>query len=606
MLSKVRLRRQKLSDQPMSKVRQVIETLFRIYNKDGELVDFIFNEIQVKIDHEVIEPIERYREEYGPNVELPPELLYVLRQSILKYRQGGVTTIFLAWALVECMYKYTVAVLLTHDKEHSEKSLVRAKLMLKNMKGPKPRTSKLNDNEIMFSKTNSMLYIGTAGGKEFGRSATINFLIADEIAFWKDPGHLMKSLFQAIPKNTGIILQLTTANGWGNWFQKSFYNYLSGIGGFQPHFYPWYIHDEYISFTPFIWDAISVEERKEEKKLYKRIKRARKDLTKHDIILRLQWRREKIDENAGEQSRANAIRDFNQEYPSTVQEAFVMTGGSLFARLMRNETDRWVYAGDGARKLANHPVEGFTYSLGADFAGGTGNDFSTINILCLETREQVYRFSDCYINPVDFAMLVCEVGELYNHAYLVPENNNHGLAGISIIKKNYPRTLIYKHSINTYETNAQRNIPTYGYGWRTSQLSKGYMVGIAQQFIYHGWRIYDPLTEDELKSMVEDPATGKIQGSGSHDDNAISFFLSCIGILRLLRKLGQALATSTDVEGQEIVVMDQVVGALAGSKAQVQASSKTLHTHRDKQGRYLVDFTHMFGKRKDGRKSAHV
>ena len=139
-----------------SKVRKVIETIFRIYDKEGNLVDFRLNEIQARFDEDIIVPIE-YAEAH--NYDVPQSVLDNLHASVLKYRQGGISILILAWFLTKCMQKYSVCVMLTHDKEASERLLYRARIMLKNMKGALPDTSKLNDNEIAFAKTNSLFYI---------------------------------------------------------------------------------------------------------------------------------------------------------------------------------------------------------------------------------------------------------------------------------------------------------------------------------------------------------------------------------------------------------------------------------------------------------------
>ena len=590
-----------------SKTRKVIETLFRIYDKNGDLVDFILNDIQARIDEEIILPIEQFREVHGHNAPIPQHLQEAIRASILKYRQGGVTTLVMAWFLVDCMAKYTVSVMLTHDRDHSEKLLYRARLMLKNLKGPAPKTNKLNDNEISFAKTDSVFYIGTAGSKEFGRSATITNLHCSEIAFWKDPASLMKSLFQAVPKHTGVIIQETTANGWGNWFQKSFYTYLSGKGGFKPFFFAWFIHNEYVSAVPWTreWDLGDYTEYKtnnvvtrvpNEKSLYRRIRRYNPLWTRDYILTKLQWRREKIFENLGDKSFRDALRDFNQEYPSTVEEAFTMSGGSLFGNVRAISSPAWIHSGANAMRLVSHPRRGMEYALGADFSGGTGNDNSTINVFCLETREQVYRFADSYIDPIAFAELVCEVGTEFNTALLVPEINAHGLAGMVIIKRKYDLLRIYKHIINKGFSNAQMNIPTHGYGWRTSQTSKFFMVGIAQQFFNAGWKIYDPMTEDELRAFTEDPETGKLEGQGSHDDVAIATFLAFIGILKLYRLKGVFIQDFDD-ETEGTVVVDEVL--------KIEQPKTIETTWRNEEGQCLIQFKDLFGK-KHGKRSAHA
>lgn len=594
-----------------SKVRQVIETLFNIFDKEGNLVPFKLNEIQRRIDEEVIEPIERFREQgFEPDAAFIED---TIRNSILKYRQGGVTTLIMAWYLVECMSRYSVCVMLTHDKEHSEKLLYRARLMLKHMNGPKPKTTKLNDNEIAFAKTDSVFYIGTAGSKEFGRSATITHLHCSEIAFWKDPASLMKSLFQAVPKRTGVITQETTANGWGTWFQKSYYNYLTHKGGFRAHFFPWYIHDEYTSSTPwnsFEWYVDDYTEyvrnnvktrRANELILYRIIRRAFPEMSRECIQQKLQWRREKILENLGDKSFRDALRDFDQEYPYCYEVAFTTSGGSLFPNVRQFETSRWQRLGFSEYGLTDHPKPGYSYSLGGDFSGGTGNDNASINVLCLETLEQVYRFADSHTDPLAFAEKIVEVGARYNNAYLVPEVNAHGLAGVAIIKRSYDLMRIYKHRLPmaTLST-AQHNIPTYGYGWKTSATSKPFMIGITQQLLAQGLKLYDLMTVDELRSFSEDPDTGKLEGMGDHDDCAMSLFLAGMGLLKLMRLQGKHIQ-DFDEEGTDLPVIE-VVETPAGLPDNV-----VLPTWRNEQGQYLVQFTHLFGKRKgSSRRSVHA
>jgi len=587
----------------MSKVRKVIEALFMVFDKEGQLVPFKLNSIQAEIDRTIVEPIEQFREQ---GFEVSQDFIQeVLRASILKYRQGGVTTFIMAWFLVDCMARYSVAVMLTHDKEHSERLLYRARLMLKHMKGPKPKFNKLNDNEIAFARTDSVFYIGTAGSKEFGRSATITHLHCSEIAFWKDPASLMKSLFQAVPKRSGIMIQETTANGWGNWFQKSFYNYLTGRGGFLGHFFPWYMHGEYTSFTPFELNAVSPEERKTERTLYKRIRRDKftRHMTPPQIRQLLQWRREKIAENEGNKDRQNAIADFNQEYPSTVVEAFTLTGGSLFPTALHEESELWVHRERNAYGLKGHPVKGYNYALGADFSGGTGNDYSCIEIACLETQSLVYEFRDNHTDPITFAEMIVRLGLQYNEAYLVPENNAHGLAGTAIIKRKYPLHKIYKYQLNRGDGQAHRNIPTYGYGWKTTQSTKPYMVGVAQQFLKAGWKFYSPVLEDELRSFTEDPDTGKMEGSGSHDDTAMTFFLLCIGILKVYRLMGyqflpEDLQELPDVESLLTQELEPETPLLPLKPPPV------IVTWRNEDGVYEMPFSDMFHRK--GRKSPHA
>lgn len=530
-----------------SKVRQAIEELFWIHNKEGILVPFRFNEIQSRIDEDIIEPD-------------------VKRASILKFRQGGVTTLVMAWFLVECMRKYTVAVMLAHDRDHTEKLLQRARLMLMHM-NVKPRTSRVNDNEIRFARTNSTFYIGTAGSKNFGRSATITHLHCSEIAFWKDPKGLLVGLKQAIPFKSGTIIQETTGNGWGTWFQKEYYRYLEKKGGFKPCFYPWYIHQEYVlpSSTPLHLTPPEVE-------------LARKfDLTEDQLY----WRRVKIDDDfEGDET------FFNQEYPFTVEDAFRLTGGSLFSEVKRVETNTWEEVSPHLYIKKGHPIKGYTYVFGADSAGGTGNDNASTVGICLNTREQVLEYAYNRISPPNFAKLIlAKWGKIFNSAYLVPETNSHGLSTLAVLKEIYPRERIYKHVVQQ-KLNSVINVPSHGYGWKTSSLTKPYMVGVAQRLLPQ-LALYSPHLVDELLSFTE-TEEGKLEGIGDHDDRAIAFMLACIGYLKLLR-FGQVYRPITNLEPSPIPE-----GELVPYKP---PRSYSKPSWRDEQGRLLVRADDTFAER---------
>jgi len=290
----------------MGRHKDAIESLFRIYNKEGILVDFILNKPQCMIDE---------------IMDAKP------RNSILKPRQKGCSVYVMARFLIDCMNEHTVAVMLAHDKDHTERLLRKAQEFLQNMKGPKPKTSRANENEIYFDRTQSSFYIGTAGSKNFGRSATITRLHMSELAFWKDPKAIRTGLLQAVP-GTGEVVEETTANGYGTWYQKYYYRLMSTSGSrVNPIFFNWLIDDEYSSLTPLTGPLTSDEEQ------------IIKDFGAS--LHQIQWRREKLEEMDYD------LPLFKQEYPLTVDEAFKFTGGSLFTNLVLEETEEWVPFLDG-------------------------------------------------------------------------------------------------------------------------------------------------------------------------------------------------------------------------------------------------------------------
>ncbi len=514
----------------MSHIKFVVESLFRIYNKKGELVDFKLNSIQQAIDQEIIEKD-------------------VKRATILKFRQGGCTSYIMAYFLVECMSKFCRAVMLAHDRTHTEKLLRRCQLFLQTLKGPKPIIQRMNANEIVFAKTGSSFHIGTAGNMQFGRSDTITHLHMSEFAFWPNPEVLLTGLLQAVPHETGIVVMETTGNGWGSYHQKLFYKSLAGETRYKALFFPWYMFDEYVSENPLSLEDLSPEEAEL--------------MHKYSLNLKqLRWRREKIDEFNGD------ITLFNQEYPSKIEDAFRLTGGSLFNPILGEK--EWIQEGQHGY-LAGHPIKDRpSYVFGADVAGGSGNDYSAIVGLDAETLEQVYQYRSNTIDPVKFAHVLASMGKRFNNALIVVEANQHGISTLSILKEIYPKTKIYSMPQTARTPSSlKQTIPALHYGWRTTITTKPYMVGVTVQFLLEGLLIYDRVLFDELRSFSE-TAEGRLEGLGDHDDTAIALMLACIGLLKYRR-----LNSFTLEEQRPMVVQKRNIEP----------------TWRDEHGRLLIPFT---------------
>ena len=526
----------------MGKYKEVIEKLFRIYDKDGNLVDFKLKPIQVEIDRELDE---------------------VSRVDILKPRQKGCTSYIMARFLVDCMNSHTIAVMLAHDKDHTEKLLRRAQEFLQNIKGPKPRISRSNENETYFSNTQSQFYIGTAGSKNFGRSATITRLHMSELAFWKDPKGIRVGLLQAVPAS-GTVVEETTANGYGTWYQKYYYR-LMGLTNpkTKPLFYPWNMDNEYSSSTP-----LSSPYTEDELLLIEKY-----NLSPEQI----QWRREKLEELEFDEAL------FKQEYPLTIEEAFKFTGGSLFSMLNFEDSPLWKRGLDGFY-LEGHPNPDHSYIIGADSSGGTGNDEAAIQVVSVDSMEQVYEFGDNRMAPPQFALKINEIGRLFNGAYVIPEANSHGLSTIQILKEVYPHNRIFRRSISPRLSQSQNVIPSYTYGWETRDRTKGYSIGISQRFLQNGFKIYSPECVSQLRAYTEDADTKLIVNSGDHDDRGMAMLLAFVGIQRAMRYkafVGQ--------EEKPKTFQDK----LEAARASIQPAK-----WRDAQGNYLVAFKDMFPKRR--------
>lgn len=176
----------------------------------------------------------------------------------------------------------------------------------------KPSTGAANAKELDFDGLDSGYAVGTAGAKATGRSQTVQLFHGSEVAFWPNAPTHFAGVVQAIPDlpGTEVILE-STANGVGGEFHERWQQAEAGLGDYQAVFIPWFWQEEYSRPVPS--DFVLDEEEQEYAALHK---------LSHE---QMAWRRAKIAE----------LKDpllFKQEYPTTADEAFQLTGHDSFIK----------------------------------------------------------------------------------------------------------------------------------------------------------------------------------------------------------------------------------------------------------------------------------
>lgn len=167
----------------------------------------------------------------------------------------------------------------------------------------RPETGAANANELYFSRLNSGYKIATAGGRDPGRSQTVQFFHGSEVAFWPNAQKHARGVLQTVPKahDTEIWLE-STSDGPGNYFHQMCMDAMAGKNDFEFVFVPWWWQEEYTDAADFS----PTEDESDLLGLY-----GSDGLT----LEHLAWRRKKISELGGEEA-------FKREYPNTATEAF--------------------------------------------------------------------------------------------------------------------------------------------------------------------------------------------------------------------------------------------------------------------------------------------
>lgn len=171
----------------------------------------------------------------------------------------------------------------------------------------------------------SEITVDTAGDMTAGRASTFQMLHLSEMAFWPKAEDVYVSLVQTVPDEGSEIIIESTANGVGNFFHRMWEDAVEGRNAYLPIFLPWWIHEEYqYPVTKSEREEILATEDPVEKKM----------LTEgfewegQTVLLtpeQLMWRRRTIMDKC-----AGNARVFQQEYPSTADEAFLVSGSGFF------------------------------------------------------------------------------------------------------------------------------------------------------------------------------------------------------------------------------------------------------------------------------------
>ena len=492
--------------------RFVIESLFRVVNKEQVDVDFKLNAAQATIDNN-----------------------FARRLLIPKARQEGVSTYFLARNTVRCLgVKNTRAVIISHDAESTERMLTKVKYYLETMKGPKPLIKNSNRNEITFPKTNSVMYIGTAGSRTFGRGDTITDLHCSEVAYWPDPKRLMTGLLQAVPKATGTISIESTGNGAGDWYHSQCIRAAKGQSTFKLMFLPWWDFPEYRATMP-------------QEQQIKFMMSLREDLGEGQLLKaypmltaeQLYWRRMVMEEELD-----GDIYEWNKEYPSCLDDCFQTAGGGIFRDVNYIETDQWKQIDANFWKLENHPNPALHYLIGGDVGAGVGSDSSVAEVICLETHEQVAEYVNNKIEPDIFAHKLAELGRMFNEAYIGCESNNHGILTLKTLieydhersESRYPPAKVYR-TTSPARTQRDQMKSVVSLGVRTTARSKPFIIGTLRKQLNGGAIIHSIILKNELSTFIELPDGSMGAANGCHDDTVMAtgmaFFVESRGAIAL-------------------------------------------------------------------------
>ena len=443
-----------------------------------------------------------------------------VRAIILKARQQGISTYCAARVFWKTYFNAnTRSVVMAHDSATSDALFDMSKNLIQYMsKEYAPTFKKSNAKEIQFEHNDAKYRLYTAGSPEAGRGTTPTIAHLSEVAFWQHDEKILAGLFQGISQAEGteVILE-STANGASGEFFRLWNGAVAGENEYIPIFIPWFLTPEYTREAPE-----GFERTVEEDELVEEY-----DLTDGQLY----WRRLKIGEGG--------LRKFQQEYPATAEEAFLVSGHNVFdqekvallkpvepkaTRSYNDISGEYLDTKQGHLEIWEYPEWEQKYVIAADVAMGVGQDYSCAVVLSPQ-REIVAMFRDNRIDPTEYAEALFYLGRYYNNALLCVESNSIGLSTVDRLRHMQYVNLYYqvKAADKNVLGHEEQNKP----GFRTTQSTKPAIIALLQEAIREG-DIWVPSKDciHELKTYVSDD-NGKMNAlEGTHDDTIMAMAMS--------------------------------------------------------------------------------
>ena len=476
------------------------------------------------------------------------------RNIILKSRQLGFSTLITLWILDEILFSTNKeAIAIAHIKEGMTDIFdKKAKFAIMNL----PDEIKRIFNFKTSSKTKLQVEFGDGSVSSFGvslsgRSGTYHYVHISEYAklskqFPQRAEEVITGTLPAVPFDGRVFMESTAEGSTGS-FYDMYYDALKnknkGIEAlfnveFYPHFYNWTWDDmELDRFT----EIIPVEMMEPNNDINWKSYQQTHNLTDKEMTYYYtRWLSVKRD-----------LDRLNQEYPTTIEEAFVASGKPYFdvrkivnckARVQTPEYyDIINYevskVNMGPLFIYQQPEKNKRYVVGVDTAEGLSDgDYSTCTVVDVDSKEIVAIYQE-QIPPIEFKDVVLAVGRYYNKALLAIESNKDGIWVNDEVERSGYENIYYRQRIDDVTRQVSKT-----FGWRTDKNTRDAMLTEMRAVFTEKDFLVEPLL-DEMQSFVRN-SRGKPEAmSRKHDDliisTAIAYMVSKLWFVGGASKLNQ-------------------------------------------------------------------
>ena len=393
---------------------------------------------------------------------------------ILKARQLGISTTVAAYVCWMMLFHRDKNVLVVATKLGTATNLVKKiKAIHKNLPAWLKIADISIDNRTSFELSNGSQVKASSTSGDAGRSEALSLLVVDEAAFVEGMEDLWAGLYPTLSTG-GRCIALSTPNGVGNWFHKTYTEAEINVNDFHTIKLPWDVHPD----RDDEW-----------------FKKETKNMSRREIAQELEC-------------------NFNASGETVIH-------GDDLELIMNNLQDPAHQAGfDRNYWIWESPEESKNYLVTADVARGDGSDFSVALVFDVETMTQVAEYRG-KITPDMFAPQLYSIATEYNNALLIIENNSLGIGVLSRLQE-LEYNNIYFSIKSTHEYVDQLTAEAVGgvAGFTMSMKTRPLVIAKFEEFVRNKLiNIKSSRLAHEIKTFVWH--NGRPQAMRSYNDDLV-------------------------------------------------------------------------------------
>jgi hypothetical protein len=446
----------------------------------------------------------------------------------LKYRQAGVSTVTAAWISKKLVFA---------KKSQPEKILIIANKLDTSMEmANKIRTfvdqwpnwvgsgfSTDKNSQKHYKLTNGSEVKAVATSKDALRGFTPTILVFDEAAFIEADGDFWAACMASLSTG-GKVIVVSTPNGYDPIYYDIYDQALKGMNNFKISEMFWYRDPRYSKdlFLVPTEDLVKYLLNKEEHDESKHISFAHIDPYKRDydelssylkkgykpcstwyekMVKKLKYDKRKINQELNCEFLGSGDNVFENTQLDYIKDNTIT---DPIGKLMGNSLWMW-----------KEPIPEHKYIMGVDVSRGDSEDFSSIQIIDFDDREQVFEYVG-KIPPDNLAEIAYKWGMMYNAFIVVDITGGMGITTVRKLQelgyKNLYIEGIDSTSIWSYNAKAADKIPGLNFNNKRVQI-----IAAFEEYVRHKFKIRSVRLYNEMNTFIYLNGRPDHQ-RGQHDD----------------------------------------------------------------------------------------